>query len=132
MIIGTLTVVAVPRFATTDAVYDELRLYDDTVSALRFAHRSATAMQRTVCVTFAGGHNQLTLTYAATYGSSVCATGLQAPAGTSPYTVTAQGAALYSGDTTFNFDRVGRPSVPHTITIGSRQIVIEKESGYVR
>lgn len=134
-IVGVLAVVALPRFSSTSTAYDDFRLYDETVAALRFAQRSATAMQRTVCVTFDVTNRQLSLTYATTYGSASCTPTLPPPGGTggaTSYVVTAQGAAVYSGATNLSFDRVGRPSVPQTITIGSRTITIETETGYVR
>lgn len=133
IIAGVLAAVALPRFSATTYGYDELRLYDQTVAALRYAQNTAVAHQRTVCATFTA--TQLTLTYAAAYGSVVCGTGLTPPGGgTAPYTVLAQGSASYAGAADFNYDRVGRPSIalPMTIAIGGRQIVVEAETGYVR
>jgi len=129
-IIGVLAAVALPRFSATTYGEDELRLYDQTFAALRYAQRAATTMQRNVCATFTS--TQLTLTYGATYGAA-CGSGLVGPGGeAAPFKVTAQGSVTYTAATTFSYDRVGRPSAGQTITIsGGKQIVIEAETGYV-
>ena len=132
-IIGVLAVVALPRLSSVAPVYDDYRLYDETIAALRFARSSAAAMQRTVCVTFNANHKQLSLTYDSAYVPASCGPTLPPPGGSgTAYTVTARGAAVYSGEASFSFDRVGRPSATQSITIGSRQIVVETETGYVR
>jgi len=129
LILGVLSIVAVPRFWGSE--YDEARFYDETTAALRFAHRSALAMQRTVCVAFTA--TTVTLTYDPNYGTGVCSAGLPGPAGApAPYTVTAAGAAFFAAvPMNFSFDRLGRASLGQTITAGGRTIVVEAESGYV-
>lgn len=133
IIAGILAAVAIPRFSATSYGYDELRLYDQTLAALRFAQHTAVATQRTVCATFSGG-TQLVLTYDPNYGTAACAPGVTPPGGgTAPYTVAAQGGASYTAALSFTYDRAGRPSIGQTITLnGGRQIVIEAETGYVR
>lgn len=136
IMVGVLAAVAVPRMAGTSASFDEVRLYDQTLAALRYAQKAAVAMQRTVCVSFTGG-TTLTLTYVAAYGSSNCvgAPNLAPPGGGSggAYTVVRQGAAGYGAAADLSFDLVGRPSLAQTIgLVGGRQIVIESETGYVR
>jgi MSHA pilin protein MshC len=114
-------------------MFDDAQLYDQTLAALHYAQRTATAYQRTVCVTFSGG-NQLTLTYASAYGSSSCNTNLVAPGGSSAtYVLTAPGSATYSAAANFSFDRIGRPSAGQTITLSSgKTIIVEAETGYAR
>jgi len=131
IIAGVLAAVAIPRFSRS--MFDDAQLYDETLAALHYAQRTAMAYQRTVCVTFAGG-NQLTLTYASVYGSSVCNTNLVPPGGNSAtYVLNAPGSTTYSAAASFNFDRVGRPSAGQTITLSSgRTIIVEPESGYAR
>jgi len=137
VIAGILAAVAIPRFTATSYGYDELRLYDQTLAALRFAQHTAVATQRFVCVTFSGG-TQLTLTYEPNYDTdnvATCVPGVTPPGGgTAPYTVTAQGAASYTAAVTFTYDRVGRPSAGQNITVsgGRPDIVVEAETGYVR
>lgn len=135
IIVGVLAAVAVPRLASTGTSLDEGRLYDQTLAALRYAQKSAIAMQRTVCAAFTGG-TTLTLTYISAYTPTACP-GLPLPppggGSSNSYTVVRQGAAGYSTAVDFSFDRVGRPSVAQTISLnGGRQIIVETETGYVR
>lgn len=142
IIAGVLAAVAVPRMTSTSASFDEVRLYDQTLAALRYAQKTAVTQQRTVCATFTA--TQLTLAYRSAYGpgAGVCDTNLNPPAGGpgGQYTVVAQGSAVYSAATSFNYDRVGRPNIllvpiaaPIVISInGDPRITIEPETGYVR
>ena len=129
LIAGIIAVVALPRFSTS--AFDEVRFYDETSAALRYAQATAVAHQRTVCVTSTG--TQVTLTYASAYSAAACDSNLAPPGGGgAPYTVSAQGGAG-SPAFSFTFDRVGRPSAAQTITLnGGRQILVEAETGYVR
>ena len=124
---------AVPRLSGIGSSFSEVRLYDQTLAALRYAQQTAIATQRTVCATFTGG-TQLALTYSTAYDPPACGPALAPPGGvgSSQYIVTGQGAS-YSGEVNFNFDRLGRPSVtPIVITVsGGRQIRVEQETGYV-
>ena len=134
IIIGILSVVALPRFSSSGAAFDEVKLYDQTISALRHGQRTAIAYQRTVCAGFTS--TQMTMTYASAYGGA-CNTSLPPPGGTggnAQYTVTAQGQASYSGAPfSVSFDRIGRPSGAATVSLaGGRTIQIEPETGYVR
>ena len=130
VIMGVMAAIALPKFSASAYGEDEIRLYDQTFAALRYAQRAATTMQRNVCATFTS--TQLTLTYGATYGAA-CGPGLVGPGGeAAPYKVTAQGSTSYTAATTFSFDRVGRPSAGQTISIsGGKQMVVESETGYV-
>jgi type II secretory pathway pseudopilin PulG len=129
IIVGILSVVIAPRF--WGSTFDEAKFFDEATTALRYAQRSATAMQRTVCVGFAG--NTITLTYDTVYGSSACGTPLGGPSGAASYVVTAQGGGGFAAaPASFNFDRVGRPSNPQTLSLlGGFQIVVENETGFV-
>ena len=129
LILGVLSAVALPRFWASE--YDEARLHDETTAALRFAHRTAVAMQRTVCVSFTA--TTVILTYDPVYGNAACTTALPGPGGApAPYTVTAQGAAAFSPvPSNFTFDRLGRASVAQTIMASGRAIAVEAETGYV-
>jgi MSHA pilin protein MshC len=129
LILGVLSAVALPRFSGSE--YDQARLHDETTAALRFAHRTAVAMQRTVCISFTA--TTVVLTYDPVYGGVACGAPLAGPGGApAPYTVTAQGAAAFSPvPANFNFDRVGRTSLAQTIIASGRAIVVEAETGYV-
>lgn len=132
IIIGILAAVMLPRLSTGTSGFDEVRLYDQTLAALRYAQNTAVATQRTVCATFTG--TQLTLRYGSAYGAAGCDTDLMPPGGgVAPYTVQAQGSAAYSAASNFTFDRIGRPTPGQTIgLVGGRQIAVETDTGYVR
>ncbi len=129
MIVSILAVVAIPRLWGSG--YDESRLYDATIAALRYAHRAAVTSQRTVCASFSA--TQLTLTYDPNYGGTTCSANLVSPgSGATPYTVTAPGSTSYTSFSNFYFDRVGTPSTGQTIVLsGGQSIVVETVSGYV-
>lgn len=136
VIVGVVAAVAAPRVGLIGSSYDEAKLHDQALAALRYAQKSAVAMQRTVCVVFTGG-TTLTLTYDPAYGGSTCpGSALPPPAGgtgAASYTVVRQGSASFTAAANFNFNRVGRPSAGQTITLsGGKSIVIEAETGYVR
>jgi MSHA pilin protein MshC len=129
LIVSILAVAAAPRFLSS--TFDQAKLYEQTLAALRYAQRTAMAYERTVCATFTSA--QLVLTYASTYGSATCDSNLTPPGGgTSPYTVSAPSSVTYTAASTFTFDRIGRPSLGQAITItGGGSITVEAESGYV-
>jgi MSHA pilin protein MshC len=137
IIIGILAAVAVPRFSATTYGFDELKFYEQTLGALRYAQHTAVATQRTVCATFTGG-NVLTLSYVPDYNvTTSCSSpaNLVPPGGGSggSYTVTAPSGLTYTSAADFIYDRTGRPSLGQTITMSSgKQIVIEAETGYAR
>jgi MSHA pilin protein MshC len=144
VIIGIVAAVAAPKLISSS--FDEVRLQQQTLSALRYARSSAVSMQRTVCVAFAA--TSVTLTYNSTaYDPSTaaipttCATGLSAPGGgPAPYVVQAQGSATFSSfPASLAFDRLGRPyssvgvllAATQTITLNNgSQIAVEPQSGY--
>jgi len=140
VIASILGAVALPRL--WGSTFDESRLYDETVAALRYAHRTALSYQLNVCVNFSGG-NQLSLTYASTYGTDqACGPALTSPAGSgSAYQVTARGSTSYVSATNFAFDRLGRPYISPFGSNGTssqaiqlsdgRVIHVEAETGYV-
>jgi MSHA pilin protein MshC len=130
VILGVLSVAVIPRF--WGSTFDQGKFFDDSITALRYAQRSALTMQRTVCVAFSA--STITLTYDTTYGGATCpGTSLRRPDGATPYVVAApSGLAFTATPTTFNFDRAGTPSVAQTIGLsGGYQIFIEAVTGHV-
>lgn len=136
VIVVILAAVGGPKFWGSG--YDEVKLQQETIAALRYAQRFAIAQQRTVCVAFtplAAPKTTATFTYDSAYGSTTCVpiNGLVPPGGGAAYTVVAQGTASYSVATDFYFDRIGQPSVTPTITLNNGlQVVVEPTTGYVR
>lgn len=132
VIAAVLFAVAAPKFSSVG--FSESGFANETAAALRYAQRSALAMQRTVCVEFLSA-TSLQLRYRNAYGTGACDTDLPPPGGgTPPYTVSATGSASFSGYSNFSFDRIGKPSFASTLTItlnDGRTVVVEKESGFV-
>ena len=122
-IAGIIALVAIPRFMGAGG-FQSRGFYDSAKSVVRFAQKTAIAWRRDVfvCVT-------------ATGVSAGAAAGCAAPilSATAPSGVTLTPAA-------FRFDSGGRPNPNAAVTITltstitddpTRQIVVERETGYV-
>src|SRR5258708_25790131 len=94
VILTILAAIGIPRMWNSG--FDEAAFAEETLGALRYAQKSALAMQRTVCVAFTS--TTVTFTYASAYGSSTCTPGLIPPGGSArPYQVNTQhGRAFHS------------------------------------
>ena len=131
VVIGVLAAAALPRFWDRQ-VFDSRGFYDQTLSVLRYAQKSAIAERRTVCVAFTS--TTVTLTIAATAGSSVCGSNLASPNGASPFIVTAKtGVSFVAVPTNFQFNPLGQATIGQTIQVAnaSGNIIIEQDTGYV-
>lgn len=131
VVIGVLAAAALPRFWDRQ-VFDSRGFYDQTLSVLRYAQKSAIAERRTVCVAFTS--TTVTLTIAAAAGSSVCGSNLASPDGASPFIVTAKtGVSFVAVPTNFQFNPLGQATIGQTILVAnaSGNIVIEQDTGYV-
>ena len=131
MIIGILSAVGFPRLFNRGN-FDSRGFYDETLSALRYAQKSAIAQRRTVCVAFSS--TTVTLTIAAAAGSSVCGSNLVSPVGASPFVVTAKpGVTFVGAPTNFQFNPLGQATPGQTIQVtgATGNIVIEQDTGYV-
>ena len=107
VILGVLAVVAIPRMG--NAEYKTLEFADKTVSALRYAQKSAVSHRRAVCVSFTSTSVTLAMNVTANSGAS-CGTPLILP-GTGSATLNSPDPAraqFSSGDDlsmlTFNSD----------------------------
>lgn len=139
MIIGILAAAVLPRFFDRNT-FDSRGFYDQTISTLRYAQKTAISQRRLVCVTFPST-SRIVLRTTANFADTACNTDLQNPSGTYPagqttYTVDApNGVTLSVATPSFNFDALGRASIAgatETITVGSYTIIVEQETGYVR
>jgi MSHA pilin protein MshC len=139
VILGIMAVVAAPRFFEKNT-FDSRGYYDQVISTLRFAQKTAIAQHRVVCVAFDA--NIITLTI----DSDVPADGacnaapagnLTGPSGLSPYSIEAPGDVTFTApaaDSTFSFDSLGRAiAPPGVISVSgySGSITVEAETGYV-
>lgn len=132
LILGILSVAIMPRF--WGSTFDQARFFDETTAVLRYAHRSAMTMQRTVCVAFTTPPTRVTLTYDQNYGGAACTLDLRGPDGSAPFRATAPANAGFTAlPANFSYDRAGKPSNPQTMSLrGGFQIAVEAETGYVR
>ncbi|MDO8988729.1 MAG: GspH/FimT family pseudopilin [Sideroxyarcus sp.] len=132
VIMGILAAVAAPRFFDKNA-FDSRGYYDQVMSTLRFAQKTAVAQRRPVCVAFTAGSIELTI------DSSIppdggCDAALTSPEGLAPYIVTApSGVTLSDFVTPFSFTALGRATVAQSITVSgyATPITVEAETGYV-
>ena len=130
-IVGLLAAIAIPRFMGASG-FQSRGFYDSAKSVVRFAQKTAIAWRKDVfvCVT-------------ATSVSAGTAAGCATPI-VNPVTGNALSAAAPSGVTlttaAFSFDSAGRPNPNAAVTITltstiagdpARQIVVERETGYV-
>ena len=129
VILGIISAVAIPRFFDRNT-FDSRGYYDQVISTLRYAQKTAIAQRRFVCVAFTA--NSIKLTYGA---SAACTSGdLTSPAGQKPYIVNAPSGVTLSGGTNFNFNALGKAtSAPQSITVSGNAtpITVEAETGYV-
>ena len=137
VIVGIMGAAVVPRFFERQS-FDSRGFYDQTISTLRYAQKTAIAQHRYVCVTFAA--NSITLTYdsispSVAHPIAACDTNLSRPTGETYYTVTAPSGVTLSGYADFNFDALGKPNIAATQIISvygyATTINVEMETGYV-
>ena len=136
VIIGIISAIAIPRMFDRGA-FDSRGFYDQTLSTLRYAQKSAISHRRLVCVTFPAA-NQMQLRIASAFGAGVCDTDLQNPANVYPpgfttYTIENLNGVTLTG-TPFNFDALGRPSAPAFIVVSgyaTARVCVAPETGYV-
>ena len=134
VIVGVLAVAALPRFWDRQ-VFDSRGFYDETLSALRYAQKTAIAQRRNVCAAFTA--NTVTFTIASKPGGAeACNTDLASPSGTTPpFTITGTGVTFTPTPTSLQFDALGRPTpnTSQTFQVSGLplDIIIEAETGYV-
>lgn len=135
-ILGILAAVIAPRFASRDT-FAARGFFDQATETVRFAQKTSIAWRREVFVCIGA----TTITAALAAG---CATPLPNPASGLALTVTAPGGVTLSG-TSFSFTQPtatragGQPSTGSQVVITvnggpgdpARQIVVERETGYV-
>jgi len=137
VIMGILAAMAAPRFFER-STFDSRGFYDQAISTLRYAQKTAIAQHRFVCVAFTA--NSVTLTIGAT---AACGTNLTGPVGpVSPppcaqntYSVCSGNASFTAIPAAFSFDALGKPTpVPSPFTVigyTTNPITVEAETGYV-
>lgn len=138
VVVGILAAFVAPRFLGGHG-FEERGFYDETLSVLRYAQKSAVAQRRLVCVAFTA--KTVTLTIASANPAANCNTDLTGPNGSAPYIVDASAVSKYgNADVKFSpvpatliFDPLGKPGAAATIQISGfpQAITVEAETGYV-
>lgn len=150
VIIGVLAAMVAPRFFDRNT-FDSRGFYDQTISTLRYAQKTAISQHRLVCVAFTP--NSITLTQVAS--GSTCpgtspANNLANPNGQATnYSVVGNQAqfsnpandAIPFTPMAFNFDALGRPRDTAGALLTAQQVIkvrsyitlirVEMETGYV-
>ncbi|MDH4451486.1 MAG: prepilin-type N-terminal cleavage/methylation domain-containing protein [Rhodoferax sp.] len=138
VIMGVVSAYAVPRMIRRHDV-DAMGLHDQALATLRYAHATAIAQRRSVCVNVNGGSLQLSV--AAQAGVAVCGLPLAGPQGQAQLTVP-HGVAWAQAPAGLVFDALGQPLdaatlAPHEAAVvwqvagHARSITVEARTGYV-
>lgn len=129
---GILAVFVGPKLFNSDD-FNARGFHDETLALLRYAHKSAIAQRRPVCVTFGVKSAAVTIDAdrnSAT-GANGCETGLTGVKGGA---ITARGAIQYAATpSSLVFDGLGQPGSGQTIQVAgaANSIVVEAATGYV-
>ncbi|HTT08837.1 MAG TPA: type II secretion system protein [Gammaproteobacteria bacterium] len=128
VIVGIVAAFAGPRFFTTSP-FAERGFYEDSLAALRYAQKFAIASRCTsVTATFTAGTGP-PAGYALTYAGCPGAGSVLRPSGGNFSNTAPTGVAVTAAS--ISFDDMGRTPATTTVTIGSRTITVEKETGFV-
>jgi MSHA pilin protein MshC len=128
VVLAILAAIAIPQFdlRPTNAAW----YYEQVRSAVRFAQRAAVAQRRCVFVSVSGAQVALF------YGDASCAitaTPLTQLANGQSYALPAPAGVIVGAvPGTFGFNGLGQPTSAATVTIGSRTIAVNAETGYVQ
>jgi MSHA pilin protein MshC len=127
-IAAILAAIAIPQFNQPEI--DATWFHEQARSTVRYAQRTAIAQRRCVFVSVAPP--QLSLFY----GNASCAitgTPVADLAAGQPVVLTAPaGVALSAAPNPFRFNGLGQPNSAATVTVGSRTITVNAETGYVQ
>jgi len=139
VIVGILAAFAAPRFFDRN-VFEARGFYDQVLSALRFAQKTAVAQHRLVCVAVTNSPAKVALTISQSSTGTACSALLNLPAGDKNF-VTSATAQLSAAN--FAFNALGSPfNLPYTlgdssvaqevnVNVTEYKITVEKETGYV-
>lgn len=127
VIVGILSAVVAPRFFDTN-VFQSRGFADQVQASLRYAQKIAIAQRRFVCVAFTSSTVSLS-----TGASAACGTPLPSLTGTGNYVITSPASSITISPVpaTLDFNGLGRPNAPTTVTAGGVTITVEAETGYV-
>jgi MSHA pilin protein MshC len=128
VVMGILAAMALPRLTERRSLHE--RAFRDALQALlRDARRTAFTQQRDVCVQLTGATPQWA---EARYGSACNGAAVEDPATGQPARIELPQGVVWSGVTQVRFNPNGQP-VPNanqTLTVGTRTLVVARETGY--
>lgn len=133
LVAGILSALVVPRLDI--GRFKEIGFFQQALASIRYAQKTAIASNCNVSVSIAGTGCALTWAGTGAPGAACPSAGTAIPdpaGGSNDFCADSTPEAPPSGDTAFGFDFLGRP-VPNSlkmITIGSRLIRVEQETGY--
>lgn len=145
VILGVLSAVALPRFADTD-VFASRGFFEESLSAVRYAHKLALASGCSVRVDFDASADRYALSRFTAGGDcnqpSAPTVAVLRPGGGGAFAAVAPNGVDVSNDLAFYFDRIGRPrtvggalitaAAALQVSIDTRQIQIVPETGLVQ
>ena len=121
LLIGILSISIAPRFFAVSS-YEDRRAVDELLAALH--HTQQMAMNR-------GGNIQLVLSATEfRVERTLAPVELRSPDGFIPYLKKFPAGVTASPASTIIYDGLGKPNAAYTLTVGSKQIQIEQETGY--
>lgn len=128
VVAAILAAIAIPQF--NQPQIDATWFHEQARSTVRYAQRAAVAQRRCVFVSVAPP--QLSLFYG-NAGCAITATPVADLASGQPVVLTAPaGVALGAAPNPFRFNGLGQPSSAASVTVGSRTITVNAETGYVQ
>jgi MSHA pilin protein MshC len=133
LVAGILAALVLPRLDVGG--FRQIGFFQQALAAIRYAQKTAIASNCDVSVSITSTACSLTWsgTGAPAAACPAAGTDIANPAGgTNNFCADSEPEAAPAGDTAFGFDFIGRP-VPNSaknITIGSRSIQVEPETGY--
>jgi MSHA pilin protein MshC len=146
VIVGIMGAAIIPRFFERNS-FDSRGFYDQVISTLRYAQKTAIAQHRFVCVAFTT--NSIDLTYGSNSDCTVAPTGAVVSHSGTPYPLTSAHATFTPTPVNISFDCLGRPNsiavatgvcgntlavltASRTVQVtNAASITIEAETGYV-
>jgi MSHA pilin protein MshC len=128
VIAGILAAVAIPMF--NQPTLDEAWFHEQARATVRYAQRIAVAQRRCVFVSVAPPDLRLF------YGDAGCAITatpvVDLARGASVQVTAPAGVSLSAAPNPFRFNGLGQPSAAALVTVGTRSVTINAETGYVQ
>lgn len=135
VLLGVLTIVALPRFNTKP--FSEAAFHQELISSIRYAQKLAINSGCDIQVQVVAAADSFAVTRRSGGSATSCGAGafgepVPNPAGTGNLQGTAPADVDVLNDLAVVFDSLGLPSTGGVVSVDGRTITIEAASGYVR